>query len=122
MLITFIFFSFIDINHNITIITHGYLASLDPNWMFEIKDILLDKREADVIVLNWRRESTTFSYHIAVKQMELTAQETRKLIIKCKIPHNNIYCIGQSLGAHLCGTISRKINFKRITGIDPSGY
>jgi hypothetical protein len=88
--------------------------------MFEIKDALLKKRDTEVILLNWGTDSISFSYQYVIKKMESTARETQNFIETCKIPPKNIYCIGQSLGAHLCGTISRKFILKRITGIDPS--
>ncbi|KAI2650930.1 Lipase member H [Labeo rohita] len=97
-----------------TFLIHGYRPTGSPPiWLSDFVKFLLNRRDMNVIVVDWNRGATNINYWKVV-------DNTRK--------HNgadlsSIHMIGVSLGAHISGFTGANFNGKigRITALDPAG-
>ncbi|KAL1497835.1 hypothetical protein ABEB36_008724 [Hypothenemus hampei] len=112
------------------IITHGYIEGGSIQWIFEIGQDILDQEDANIIVVDWHGGSSP-PYTQAVANTRLIGSMTAHLLHDIAQAANSksldhVYCIGHSLGAHLCGyvgyTLQDEFNLTlgRITGLDPA--
>ena len=66
-------------------------------------------------------------YSRAVENTRCLAQVVDLLLQQLTSPTTTLHCIGHSLGAHVCGFLSNKLEtsrgkrMERITGLDPAG-
>ncbi|CAF0938263.1 unnamed protein product [Brachionus calyciflorus] len=121
------------------VIIHGFGSSGDDDWVLEMKDKLLyTGRCVEVLSMNWSDESTwrfdlNLGYVRSIEKIPSISQIFAKILINFSNLKNsknflkNLHCIGHSLGAHMCGFISKYIKekenvlIKRISGLDPAG-
>ena len=115
------------------LIIHGYLSSHNETWISLIKNNLLLKENANVIVVDWKEGAmtlltkNTFSsehfqdYLKAAQNTKIVGNVTANFLIQANINSKKVHCIGHSLGAHACGFIGKHMKLNRITGLDPAG-
>lgn len=121
------------------LVIHGFASSGQDNWVIEMKDrLLFTSACVQVLALDWSENSSwQFDLNIGYVRSIQNIARTSELFgaflwnfSQLKNPSiffNKLHCIGHSLGAHMCGFISKyiKLNhemiFKRISGLDPAG-
>ncbi|XP_072302317.1 lipase member H-like [Eucyclogobius newberryi] len=110
-----------------TFIIHGFRPTGSaPVWIGEFSQLLLERKDMNVIVVDWNRGAANINY---VKAKENTLKVGENLTALVKVMQNNgvslesIHLIGISLGAHIAGFTGAKLNgsIGRITALDPAG-
>ncbi|XP_016151442.1 lipase member H [Sinocyclocheilus grahami] len=110
-----------------TFLIHGYRPTGSPPvWLTQFVQLLLQRRDMNVIVVDWNRGATNINYWKVVDNTRKVAANLTDLIQKMKekgADLGSIHMIGVSLGAHISGFTGA--NFKgsigRITALDPAG-
>ncbi|KAL7983535.1 hypothetical protein Chor_000411 [Crotalus horridus] len=116
-----------NVTKNIVVIIHGYrFTGSPPIWIDRIKNLLLEKQDFNIIIVDWNRGATTVNYFSAVASAKKVVPYLTHLIdqmLENGVAVDSIYMIGVSLGAHIAGFIGKAYNGKigRITGLDPAG-
>jgi len=96
------------------LIIHGFSSNSNRTWIKYIKDNILAHEAVNVIVVDWSGASNntksdeSFSidrlnpnqYIEATENVKLLGRRVGQLILQANINHQNIHCIGHSLGAH----------------------
>lgn len=104
-------------------ITHGWFGNISNPWLANIKDALLAQGEyCNVIIVGWGGGADDPDYL-------QSASNTRTVGAAIALVVNNLinntesdnYCVGHSLGSHVCGQAGQRSKFSRITGLDPAG-
>lgn len=110
-----------------TFIIHGYRPTgSPPAWIEHIAQLLLERQDMNVIVVDWNRGAANINYIKAVENTRKVADNLTALI-KMMQTHgtslNSIHMIGISLGAHISGFVGANLNgsIGRITALDPAG-
>ncbi|KAI3381134.1 hypothetical protein SNEBB_007546 [Seison nebaliae] len=122
------------------IIIHGFQdQATDIGWATKMKDALRQRiKNSNYILIDWSKGAQTYNYYDAADRTKSVGTAIGELLIDRQnaetINSGNdfiktIHCIGHSLGAHICGFISKEIKkissgkykFRRITGLDPAG-
>lgn len=120
----------IDVNKPIFIITHGYMEGGSIDWIYNMGQEFLTIEDCNVIVVDWHGGSSP-PYTQAVANTRLIGAMTAQMLhdISQYTDNNSLdhaYCIGHSLGAHLCGYVGYtlqddyNITLGRISGLDPA--
>ncbi|KAL1252367.1 hypothetical protein QQF64_017060 [Cirrhinus molitorella] len=110
-----------------TFLIHGYRPTGSPPiWMKDFVKFLLNRRDMNVIVVDWNRGATNINYWKVVDNTRKVAANLTDLIQKMKdngADLSSIHMIGVSLGAHISGFTGANFNGKlgRITALDPAG-
>ncbi|XP_028277081.1 lipase member H [Parambassis ranga] len=110
-----------------TFIIHGYRPTGSPPvWVNEIRELLLDRKDMNVVVVDWNRGATNVNYLKAVENTHKAAGNLTAFIKRMQdhgASLNDIHMIGVSLGAHISGFIGANLNGQvgRITALDPAG-
>ncbi|XP_026519887.1 lipase member I [Notechis scutatus] len=116
-----------NVTKNIVVIIHGYrFTGSPPIWIDTIKNLLLEKQDFNIIIVDWNRGATTVNYFSAVSSAKKVVPILTHLIdqmLENDVAVDSIYMIGVSLGAHIAGFVGKTYNGKigRITGLDPAG-
>uniref|UniRef100_A0A670Y1W3 Lipase H n=1 Tax=Pseudonaja textilis TaxID=8673 RepID=A0A670Y1W3_PSETE len=115
-----------NVTKNIVVIIHGYrFTGSPPIWIDTIKNLLLEKQDFNIIIVDWNRGATTVNYFSAVSSAKKVVPILTHLIDQMlnDVAVDSIYMIGVSLGAHIAGFVGKTYNGKigRITGLDPAG-
>ncbi|KAK7130740.1 hypothetical protein R3I94_016025 [Phoxinus phoxinus] len=110
-----------------TFIIHGYRPTGSPPvWIYQFAEFLLNRRDMNVIVVDWNDGATNLNYWKVVKKTPRVAANLTELIRKMETNGANlssIHLIGVSLGAHISGFTGAEFNGEigRITALDPAG-
>ena len=79
-------------------------------------------------MLRWKNLFSVWTdYSRSVENTRCLAEVTSLLLQQLPSPTPSLHCIGHSLGAHVCGFLSNKLEkswgrkMERITGLDPAG-
>jgi len=106
-------------------VAHGYLNSRKTDYMIYIKNALLQKEDANVILVGWRKGAMNPVYPNSAANTRVVGAEiaalARHLMKEEKLAREKLWCVGFSLGAHVCGFAGMGVKFGRITGLDPAG-
>lgn len=110
-----------------TFVIHGYRPTGSPPvWIGELTQLLLQRQDMNLILVDWNRGAANVNYFQA-KKNTLKAGENLTALVKV-LQHNgvslsSIHIIGVSLGAHIAGFIGAHFNSSigRITALDPAG-
>ena len=107
-------------------IVHGFLDTIDKQWVIDMKNAILRVEDSNVILVDWRK-GNFFPYTQATANTQIGGCEIAILvnsyIIKNLISSSDaVHIIGHSLGSHIAGYAGERIpNLGRITGLDPAG-
>ena len=123
-----------DLSH-LVILIHGFY-SRPSVWADGLAQLIISKdtkKQLGVLVIDWEescRWKNVFEpwsdYKQAVKNTRCLAEVTADLLQQLS-SRPSLHCIGHSLGAHVCGFLSNKLQenvgrrMERITGLDPAG-
>jgi hepatic triacylglycerol lipase len=113
-------------NHTLRtyLIIHGMSDTAEKPWILAIKNNLLQMENANLILVDWRRGARLFfngwPYLTAARNTANIGLKTAQFLNASLIQHQNVHCIGNSLGAHVCAHIGSHVKLARITGLDPS--
>jgi hypothetical protein len=106
-------------------IVHGWLGGRDNNWLHLMKDDMLVDDDVNVVVVGWDEGSQNLWYPQSASDTRAVGSEiglvARNVIANGGSATERLYCIGHSLGGHICGHAGMTEHFGRITGLDPAG-
>lgn len=105
-------------------IIHGFIDTPLSNWVSEMRDELIVRKNLNVIVVDWAGGSLPL-YTQATANTRLVGLEIAHLIKKLQQEHDlrpeDVHVIGHSLGAHTAGYVGERVpGLGRITGLDPA--
>jgi len=94
-----------------------------------MKDVLLDREDMNVVVIDWGVCAKLLNYLKAASNTRTvgaqTAQVIRNLLTVSGAQPSRMWCLGHSLGAHVCGHTGMHMpagsELGRCTGLDPAG-
>ncbi|KAF2883416.1 hypothetical protein ILUMI_22750 [Ignelater luminosus] len=113
-----------DTKENIIII-HGYAGGDDTLPISVLRDAYINNGSYNVWILDWGRLSQPPCYSASVHNMRSVAKCAADFLTSMRagglLPERTT-CVGHSLGAHICGLISKYVLFRlhRIIGLDPA--
>jgi len=108
-------------------VVHGWTNSLESDYMTDIKDALLEREDANVILVEWKKgASYNPRYYKSATNTRVVGAEIAFIMRRLMNEYKNttpdsLWCIGHSLGAHSCAFAGETTKFKRITGLSPAG-
>jgi pimeloyl-ACP methyl ester carboxylesterase len=105
-------------------LVHGWNSNGNGGWVHDMKDTLLAAEDANVVIVDWGGGAELANYF-------QSASNTRSMGAYSALVFDNLvsngasstWCIGHSLGAHLCGHTGMRVTtpLERTTGLDPAG-
>lgn len=107
---------------------HGYQGSEGSLWMEGMKDAFLDREDINVVIVGWEGGADIINYLQAASNVRSVGAYTG-LVIDNLVSSGGgsgtrMWCVGHSLGSHVCGHTGRSTTtgpIDRITGMDPAG-
>ncbi|CAH0383946.1 unnamed protein product [Bemisia tabaci] len=113
-------------NLPIVVIIHGFYASAKGDWLHELKDAYLEKKDVNVLIVDWSEGAAPPKYLLAVSNTRVVAREISRVLRYFSKQGANLsetHCIGHSLGAHICGYVAKELKaegtlIKECTGLD----
>ncbi|CRL06326.1 CLUMA_CG018908, isoform A [Clunio marinus] len=110
------------------VLTHGFTGDSDVVFLALGRQVFLENHDFNIIVVDWSAGAQTINYAAAVARVRpvgaFVASFLDFLHINNLINFNNVYAIGNSLGAHVVGHIGKSVTRGRlntIIGLDPAG-
>jgi hypothetical protein len=104
---------------------HGWMNTEESEWMPDVKKETLIRGDYNVVIVGWRKGSLNPLYPQSASDTRSVGTEvalTAALMqTRGGLSRADLYCVGHSLGAHVCGHAGMKTKFGRITGMDPAG-
>ncbi|XP_061754424.1 lipase member H isoform X5 [Nerophis ophidion] len=110
-----------------TFVIHGYRPTgSPPNWADQITELLLARKDLNVIYVDWNYGAANLNYFKVVENTHKAAHNLTAFVKKMQehgASLNDIHMIGISLGAHISGFVGANLNgsIGRITALDPAG-
>ncbi|XP_034540081.1 lipase member H-like [Notolabrus celidotus] len=110
-----------------TFIIHGYRPTgSPPMWVENIREMVLEREDLNLIVVDWNYGAANLNYFKAVANTHLAADNLTvfiKLMETQGASLSSIHMIGVSLGAHISGFVGANLvgSIGRITALDPAG-
>jgi hypothetical protein len=108
------------------VVVHGRYGSGEESWVQSMKDTLLAKAAANVVVLDWSEGAGVVNYFQSASNTR-TAGAYTSLVIDNLITNgaaaSDIWLMGFDLGAHVIGHagMTSVNDYGRVTGLDPAG-
>ncbi|XP_037527510.1 pancreatic lipase-related protein 2-like isoform X1 [Rhipicephalus sanguineus] len=124
--------SMIDPGQKLYIIVHGFLSSAKTEWMQDMKNEILDKENASVVLVDWSKGCGSVLGYSTAAANTRTVARTLALLVKTladagAVALEHVHYIGHSLGAQTGGFFGKDVKqltgglVGRITGLDPAG-
>ena len=112
-------------NRGTVFLVHGYTSYFNSDFA-ALKDALLKKDDWNVIATDWKEGAKFLTYSQAASNTRTMGALIGAMVNELrKRPGSkkHFWCIGHSLGAHVCGNtrLTAKPLLDRITGCDPAG-
>ncbi|XP_076606933.1 lipase member H [Chaetodon auriga] len=110
-----------------TFVIHGYRPTgSPPMWLHRIIELLLARKDMNLIVVDWNYGAANVNYFKAVENTHKAADNLTAFMKKMQehgASLSSIHMIGVSLGAHISGFVGANLNgsIGRITALDPAG-
>lgn len=105
---------------DLIVLIHGYQQDINSSWLHELKEVLLDVKDCNVIIVDWGRGCRSPKYLSGVGNTALVGRQTALLLQNLAktfpdaVTPQRMHVIGFSLGAQTSGFVGR--NFKKMTG------
>ncbi|CAG9761912.1 unnamed protein product [Ceutorhynchus assimilis] len=103
----------------------GWTSGVDKPGTVAIRKALLEKTDANVLIVDWSVYTQTMNYFAAYKSVPKTGEYLGQFLAKLIItyPVRKITVVGHSLGAHVAGFAGRIIGgiLSVIIALDPAG-
>ncbi|CAH0555144.1 unnamed protein product [Brassicogethes aeneus] len=114
-----------DPNKEDIMIIHGYAGGDNTLPIVVLRDAYIDNGSYNVWMADWGELCQPPCYRAAVNNLRTVSRCTGELLASLRnagLETNKLTCVGHSLGAHICGLISRYVNFRlhRIIALDPA--
>uniref|UniRef100_A0A2P2HZE4 Phospholipase A1 member A-like n=1 Tax=Hirondellea gigas TaxID=1518452 RepID=A0A2P2HZE4_9CRUS len=116
-----------DSTKDTVVLIHGFLEDADlAPWMQTLKRFFLEKKEQNVIIVQWAQLADVSNYYAAARDVSFVGVELGKLLSALKraagLSEKRTHLIGFSLGAHVAGIAGQHFpGISRISGLDPAG-
>ncbi|XP_063222699.1 pancreatic lipase-related protein 2-like isoform X2 [Bacillus rossius redtenbacheri] len=112
-------------NRVTVMITHGFASNGNSSWLEEMKDAVLNKIDANVIIVDWGKGSSKLNYFQVSANTRVVGAEIARVCLYLQKNHSmspkRLHLIGHSLGAHIMSYVSKNVTrIARITGLDPA--
>lgn len=106
-------------------LVHGYAGGDDELPMVVLRDAYIKNGSYNIWVLDWGKLNPPPCYRAGVTNMRTVGKCTGELLTSLRtagLQTEKLTCVGHSLGAHVCGLISRFVTFRlhRIVALDPA--
>jgi len=110
-------------NRRSVFLVHGWMhSSIIVDWVETMRDQLLQKEDLNVFIVDW--DSVDLWYPQSVADTRVVGADIAWLagqLNSAGQSTSNMWCIGHSLGGHVCGQAGKRRKLGRITGLDPAG-
>lgn len=108
------------------IIIHGYLHTIDEQWVNDMVKQLSIHGSYNIILVDWRTAADEMNYMQSAANIRVIGVQIALLLktLKrfCGLKLSSVHIIAHSLGAHAAGYAGEKLEgLGRITGLDPAG-
>lgn len=108
------------------IIIHGYIHSVEEQWVINMVKELLKHNVYNIILVDWQEAAGEINYMQAAANIRVIGLQTALLLKRlqksCGLKLSDVHIIGHSLGAHAAGYAGEAVKgIGRITGLDPAG-
>merc|ERR1719323_283843 len=94
-------------------------------WMSSMKDAFLMNEDYNVIIVGWSGGSRHVWYPSSASNVRTVGAEialvASNLLNIGGTTSDDLYCVGHSLGSHVCAHAGMRSHFHRVTGLDPAG-
>lgn len=94
-------------NHNLKVITHGWISSDKTEWLQNVRDNYLQTNDYNVITVDWSEIASNPSYVWPALSTRYVGKRVAKLLGSFMETYNitgkNMHLIGHSLGAQVMG-------------------
>jgi len=108
---------------------HGWNSNSASSWQMGVKNAFLDREDINVVVIDWGPCAQILNYPKAASNTRAVGAQTalviRNLLTVSGNSRERMWCVGHSLGAHLCGHTGMHLpagsKLGRCTGLDPAG-
>ncbi|XP_054918062.1 phospholipase A1-like [Dermacentor andersoni] len=105
---------------DLIILAHGYTQSVNSSWLHDLKEVLLQEKDCNVVIVDWGRGCRSPMYLTAVGNTALVGRQISLLVQKLSktfgrnVTASRVHLVGFSLGAQVCGFAGR--HYKKQTG------
>jgi len=108
---------------------HGWNSDASSSWQNGMKNVLLDREDINVVTVDWGTCARLLNYPKAASNTRTVGAQnalvfSNLLGVAVSSP-SRMWCMGHSLGAHVCGHTGMKMptgsELGRVTGLDPAG-
>jgi hypothetical protein len=108
---------------------HAWTSSGSQSHLHSTKNAYLEREDINVVIVDWATLAATLNYLQGASNTRtvgaLIAQVMRNLLTVSGTVSGRLWCVGHSLGSHVCGHAGMKMPadtpLGRITGLDPAG-
>lgn len=118
------------LHRNTAFYFHGWTGNSESEIISTISNAYVDRNDHNVVIVDWG--------HYSIGEYLLTIPKSTKIsklvgqqlvnLFQSGLNVNKFHCLGHSVGAHMCGIMSREIHrvsggkykLGRITGLDPA--
>jgi hypothetical protein len=109
--------------------THGFISDGGESWLNDMKNAFVDREDINAVIIDWGGGAHTIDYFQAAANTRsvgaYSAQVIENLLRVPGSASSRMWCVGHSLGAHVCGHTGMKmpssLPLGRATGLDPAG-
>lgn len=109
-------------------IFHGFASNGNSSWVKQLAKAYLKKRDANIFIVDWGQGASHINYLQVASNTRIVGAEVTRfvkyLINEKNLTLDKVHLIGHSLGAHICGYISKQLNnfrkIDQITALDPA--
>jgi len=110
-------------------LAHGWNSDGTSSWLTTMKNTFLDREDINVVIVNWGGGAQILNYAQAASNTRTTGARTalifQNLLRQSGSISSRMWCVGHSLGSHVCGHTGMKMpanqRLGRVTGMDPAG-
>jgi len=108
---------------------HGWNSNGNSAWLTEMKNAFLDREDINAVIVDWGGGAQVLNYAQAASNTRTvgahTARVFSRLLDVAGSAAARMWCVGHSLGAHMCGHTGMRMaanrRLGRVTGMDPAG-
>lgn len=106
-------------------LAHGWNSDGTSSWLHSMKNALLDREDVNAVIVDWGGGAQILDYTKAASNTRTTGAYTARvfanLVGQSGSSASRMWCVGHSLGSHVCGHTGMRTSIGRVTGLDPAG-
>jgi pancreatic lipase-related protein 1 len=104
---------------------HGYQGNGNDLWLDDMRQAFVDREDINAVIVGWEGGADIPNYLQAASNVRTTGAYTShvasNLVTRGGSSDSLMWCVGHSLGSHVCGHMGQTTKIGRITGMDPAG-